>query len=148
MKGTPNDAVCSVLALLISSSSQQDNPLLCRAGPARCFPHMWGPWTLCWPGYSTQVLFPLHGGEPYGRKLTSPPNPPPLFLHSASLFPFNAVIPWSIRNGILHVAARLTLVCKPFVFSGWGLGKYDRCTHAQTVSAAVAEVRPRPHDAL
>lgn len=75
MKGTPNDAVCSVLALLISSSSQQDNPLLCRAGPARCFPHMWGPWTLCWPGYGTQVLFPLHGGEPYGRKLISPPNP-------------------------------------------------------------------------
>lgn len=52
--------------------------------------------------------------------------------------------PCSLRD----VAACLNLMCYSFALSGRGPWHYNRLTHAQTLPAAVAQVRPRPHDAV
>lgn len=52
--------------------------------------------------------------------------------------------PCSLRD----IAACLNLMCYSFAFSGRGPWHYNRLTHAQTLPAAVAQVRPRPHDAV
>lgn len=58
-----------IFASCLGFSLLQDHPLLCRAGSALCLPNMWGSRALCWPGDCAEVLLPLHGGEPNGRKL-------------------------------------------------------------------------------
>lgn len=66
-----NPHVCFMFGVLSLSLSPppQDHPLLCRVGSALRLSNVRGSRALCGPGDRAQVLFPLHGGEPDGRKL-------------------------------------------------------------------------------